>query len=578
METQSEWMLLPNVKILSDRDAPDGDTVTAVVCDQASGAVLEQVSLRLGQEQAGRTQWPALFADEINECSQYLAAGTPNGDDDNTFNTGYADNGISLWRYTGHGNESIDVFTTSLSANNWENGLPGEAALLSPGDLLPDEHLQVEVRGAEGYLYESLSLGPSDKKVKYTQYHWPFHLCSYINSHSRYLRAGVINPPGASPAKGLITPLYSDRLNRLWVPVGSSMHVKLTIRDKEGLDVTGLKGRPTLEDRLREVFTDDDLTAVKKDLSTQKMGVLAREINSILSCPEKDTVLMPLLHRARQMLVASTIEFVAPDASGAIVVTFSQNAKRSFKRYNYEIVMNDAHSQILLAHLNKGQASEPSLLSGHVWTAPLGAHLNHTVSVHMNAFLKPRWAYCAWPLTALRFETVPDTSPEAGIAALFADKAHTTLAAGVTQETIDALEEALSETVSGLGKRLECEEMLDAAQLLLLKETLLPLPESVSVASENQVVVRFSADAERDWGRYHYQFVLEKEDYTHTTGEMKMGKAINASRGEGNVWTIFVRNAAGPNDRFRLEVQKPVRGEVKTYVIYTSGEDVFYVS
>ncbi|MFZ4215675.1 hypothetical protein ACOZB2_30390, partial [Pantoea endophytica] len=435
MKKDYSWIALTDVKIVSDRDAHESETVTAVICDPDTGAIREQISRSLPQDQRGMTQWPTLFADVINENSRFIAAGTEGNDGE--LLTDLTPAGIPVWDLSG---EHISAFTTSPYADNWRNGLRNNQALLSTGDLVNGEILHIQVTG-KGFLYESFSLCLPEPARR--QFHWPFYLCNYINSHSRYIRAGEKNAPDENNSDRLFSPRYSDCLNYLWVPASSPLVIDMKIMDTNGRDVTVIKDwiRPGLKDRLNALFIDDMQTLLDDDVMGEDLIALEQEISTVTLDSDTKKRYLSLYHTAHRLLLESTIIEVIVDTKQTIQVIFNPKLSRDFKQYHYHLIQEEKHQSTSIAEVHYGDPVKSVADANGVWTIQSDFRMadNFRIEIHLSVENALR-TYIVYH-SGKQITSNAMSISEARLNALFTDENYTHLADNVTQELIDTLEE-----------------------------------------------------------------------------------------------------------------------------------------
>ncbi|MDU9393487.1 RHS repeat-associated core domain-containing protein [Pseudomonas sp. zfem002] len=190
-------------KIEADRDAVAGEQVSLLVFDSIAERLLDRITLSAKAGRLGKAQWPADLAKQVNASSAHVRI---------------TDNTIQ------HRQGELRTFTTALHLDNWLQGDTIEAK----ADLTAAERIVVTVATAgRGNFCEALTFTPDPARLKAVQ--WAKDLAGYINSSSRYLKAGV-----KDTTKKTIVAQENAKTNLIWLPKDSALKVsweKTTLRE-----------------------------------------------------------------------------------------------------------------------------------------------------------------------------------------------------------------------------------------------------------------------------------------------------------------------------------------------------------
>lgn len=562
---KSDHMQQLPAHIVSGRDVQDGETVRVVAFDPKTGAILQQTFFSPEGDERAASIWPSGLACAINTSyanQSLIAAGTPVEND--VLSTDWVPDGIPLWNASG---KDLGAFTTSPAASNWLDGGP----LPDAGDLLSGEILQMTVtrRGqdtiGEGYLYESLSV--TLPEAFRTQYHWPFYLSHYINSHCRYVRAGELRAPDSG---ALITPRYSPLRNRLWVPAHSDLEVCVSVRARDENVVSLTQKRPGLAERLDALFSDATREVLAAETTQTGLDMLEAEMSAIEPSEDIAAQFWQLYDRAQQLLISSTIKHVEIDVENRVTVTFSQAAGRSFSAYNYRLMHEERYPSTEIARLYQvNSAGFPP--ENNVWSVQATARKADTFRIEVQIVQRSGLTriYTAWPLAGKAYFNNANPPPAQGEASfrslearlndLFINKEQTQLAEALTLPVLDMLATEIGTIPDGDDRKLAYKTLLDKAQLCLLRSLLIT---PVEVDAMNVVHVRFSEKGGVARTRDHFLLRVNKEDAPRSV--LKEGVATGSALTDDGVWVTPV--VAGPADYFSIEV---LRGGI-TWVVYAS--------
>jgi chondroitin AC lyase len=221
MTAKNEWVQIPGASILSGRDANPGEKTSAVVYCRSTGLLLEEISyINSSEKEKGPYSWPKYFSDEINKKSQFIRAGEKNNA--GGFDTVWSFYRNKLWKESG---ADIEAFTTSPHLDNWMDG----GAVSAPSALSEGFKIGIKVRhSTQNVVYEELEF-PVPPEIS-AMHAWPYHLCSFINSQSNYLKAGEKDEDSQC-----ITPIYSSCRNHLWCPEKAPLIVEVGFVAPESL-------------------------------------------------------------------------------------------------------------------------------------------------------------------------------------------------------------------------------------------------------------------------------------------------------------------------------------------------------
>ncbi|MFJ4374530.1 RHS repeat-associated core domain-containing protein [Pseudomonas japonica] len=190
-------------KIEADRDAVVGEQVSLFVFDSIAERLLDRITLSAKAGRLGKAQWPADLAKQVNASSAHAMI------TDNTIR---------------HRQGELRTFTTALHLDNWVQGDTIEAR----ADLTAAERIVVTVATAgKGNFCEALTFTPDPARLKAAQ--WAKDLAAYINTSSRYLKAGV-----KDTTKKTIVAQEDAKTNLIWLPKDSALKVsweKTTLRE-----------------------------------------------------------------------------------------------------------------------------------------------------------------------------------------------------------------------------------------------------------------------------------------------------------------------------------------------------------
>jgi len=221
MNNKVNWVEVPKSNIKSDRDAKNGENISAFVIDGDSEEVLQEITYNPSTpDQENEYNWPKYFADKINEEGQLVRAGLK--DKSGRFYTLSSNNKNKLWKPDG---KKILIFSTNCHLDSWIDG--GE--LKSFAGLPAGMRVGIEVKSkGKGVIYETMStlLTPENSD----KYRWPNKLSTFINEESLFIRAGE-----KDTKTKFITPLSSTYRNHFWLPAGSDLTVNLTFEATEDL-------------------------------------------------------------------------------------------------------------------------------------------------------------------------------------------------------------------------------------------------------------------------------------------------------------------------------------------------------
>lgn len=222
MASNTKWVEITGMNIQADRDAHLGEKTGALVINPANDSIIENnIYIPINSNETGQYSWPPKLAEKINSSSNVIRGGEMDAHGNIVpISSHYRNN---LWKQEG---ADLIVFPINCCLSCWNDG--GE--IKSSKNLAADTKITIIVRSRKyGVVYENLvfSLTPETSGM----YDWPYHLSTYINRNSLFLRAGEKNN-----STHLFTPINSSYRNHIWLPNGSNYTYEIHYGEVAGSD------------------------------------------------------------------------------------------------------------------------------------------------------------------------------------------------------------------------------------------------------------------------------------------------------------------------------------------------------